>query len=72
MHRSIINVTNYKQKIDEKRLCYNTKRKLVKPGVYYWGKLTKVFSNDVDDETEQVEIIFLKKVENSIDPSGIK
>ena len=48
------------------------KRKLVKPGVYYWGKLTKVFSNDVDDETEQVEIIFLKKVENSIDPSGIK
>ena len=43
-----------------------------KPRVYYLGKLTKVFSNDVDDETEQCEIIFLKKVENSIDPSGIR
>ena len=38
----------------------------------YWGKLLKVFSDDVDDEANQVEIQFLKKVVNSSDNDSYK
>ena len=43
-----------------------------KPKAYYWGKLMKVFSHDVEDDANEVEINFLKKVVNSSDPSLIK
>ena len=40
-----------------------------KPKTYYWGKLIKVFSHDVEDDANEVEI---KKAVNSSDPSLIK
>ena len=43
-----------------------------KPEAYYWGKLFKVFSADVDSDVTEVEIQFLKKVQNSADPSQVK
>lgn len=43
-----------------------------KPRTYYWGKLLKVFAEDVEADADQVEIQFLKKVENSSDPSQLK
>ena len=43
-----------------------------KPEAYYWRKLMKVFSHDVEDDANEVEINFLKKVVNSSDPSLIK
>ena len=43
-----------------------------KPKAYYWGKLLKVFSADVDEDANEVEILFLKKVESSSDPSRVK
>ena len=39
-----------------------------KPKAYYWCKLM-VFSHDVEDDANEVEINFLKKVVNSSDPS---
>ena len=43
-----------------------------KPKAYYCGKLMKVFSHDIEDNANEVEINFLKKVVNSSDPSLIK
>ena len=36
-----------------------------KPKAYYWGRLIKVFSHDIEDDANEVEIDFLKKVVNS-------
>ena len=36
-----------------------------KPKAYYWGRLIKVFSLDIEDDANEVEIDFLKKVVNS-------
>ena len=33
-----------------------------KPKAYYWGKLIKVFSADVDSDATEVAFQFLKKV----------
>ena len=41
------------------------------PKAYYWGKLLKVFSIDVDSDANEVETQFLKKVQNSTDPSQV-
>ena len=43
-----------------------------KPKAYHWGKLLKVFSADADSYTTEVEIQFLKKVQNSTDSSQVK
>ena len=43
-----------------------------KPKAYCWGKLLKVFSADVDRDATEVEIQFLKKVQNSTHPSKVK
>jgi hypothetical protein len=43
-----------------------------KPKTYYWGKLLKVFAEDVEEDANQAEFQFLKKVENSSDPSLLK
>ena len=43
-----------------------------KPRVYHWEKLTKVFSSNGDNEKDKVQIMYLKKVGNSTDPSHIK
>ena len=43
-----------------------------KPEAYYWAKLLKVFSADVNSDATEVEIQFLKKVKNSTDSSQVK
>ena len=43
-----------------------------KPKAYYWAKLMKVFSFDVEDDANEVEVTFLKKLMSSSDPSIIK
>ena len=43
-----------------------------KPKAYFWEKLLKVFSADVDNHAQEVEIQFLKKVQISTDPSQVK
>ena len=43
-----------------------------KPKAYYRGKFLKVFSADVGSDATEVEIQFLKKVQNSSDPSQVK
>lgn len=43
-----------------------------KPKAYYWGQLQKVFSEDVESDASEVEMKFLKKIENSTDPKRVK
>ena len=43
-----------------------------KTKAYYWDKLMKVFSHDIVDDANEVEINFLKKVVNLSDLSLIK
>ena len=42
------------------------------PKAYYWRKLLKIFSADADSDATEVEIQFLKKVQNSTNPSHVK
>lgn len=37
---------------------------------YYWGKVTKLFSNDEDTEVTQVEVDFLQKKAISSNPAA--
>ena len=39
---------------------------------YYWAKLLKVFANDIEEEANKAEMQFLKRVENTSDPTQIK
>ena len=43
-----------------------------KPQSYYWAKLLKVFANDSEEEANEVEMQFLKGVENTSDPTQIR
>ena len=43
-----------------------------KPKAYCWGGIMKVFSHDIEDDANEVEIDFQKKFVNSSDPSLIK
>ena len=43
-----------------------------KPRSYYWAKLLKVFANDSEEEADEVEMQFLKRVENTSDPTQMK
>ena len=41
------------------------------PCTYYWGQLRKVFSDDPDADADKVEMKFLKRKENYIDPGRL-
>ena len=41
----------------------------INPKTYYWGQLVHVFCDDSDADADKVEVQFLKRVNNTSDPS---
>ena len=41
------------------------------PKTYYWAQLKHVFCHDSDADADEVEVIFLKRVNNTSDPSTL-
>lgn len=46
--------------------CYKS------PRTYYWARLEKVFSDDADSDATQVEVKFLRRVQNTTDSCSLR
>lgn len=41
------------------------------PKTYYWGQLVHVFCDDADDDATDVQVKFLKRLNNTSDPTNL-
>ena len=44
----------------------------IKPRSYYWGKLQKVFADDVEDDVTSAEFTFMQRKRLTVDPTQIR